>query len=479
MHSIIRLISCFALFITFTVAGCSSGDKTDGPAADEPAVAAGALASGGFKDYNVVLISLDAVRAENMSTYGYERPTVPNVDKLAADSFVFERTVASGPWTVPATMSIFTGLWPSEHKVLNKYMPGAPGEMVPTVLSPAIPTIPEFLGKNGYRVGGFTGDAGVNSRFGYGRGFETYLDDVKFGGFDHSVPAARKWLEEIGDEKFFMFLHGYDAHGQYDPADGYRKVFVGDYAGSLKGGKVEQGELRERGLENKMKGGAGTEAYLEISEEDYAFHEALYDEKIQDADARVGEFFKALEELGLKDKTIVIVTADHGEEFGDHGYIDHGPSLYDELIWVPLVIHLPGVKGGKIPTQVRTIDVLPTVVDLLGMELPFEQHGESLIPLLNGGEWSQPAYAETDYRLYTHKRAVCDAEGRYKFVLTLESGKKELYDIKADPDEKNNLVETEKTVAYEMEQELLRWLASMDQDPADFRDRQQDVIKEY
>ena len=464
--------------------GASGGGDEDtgggGEATADGGGKTGGLSHGGFADYNVVLVSFDAVAAKHVGAYGYPRDTTPNLDALASDSFVFERCVAAGPWTVPSTMSIFTGLYPSVHQVLNKYTVAGPATMVNTRLNNAIPTIPEYLGKQGYRLVAFTGDAGANGRFGYDRGFETYLDDVKFGGLDYSVPAAQEWLRENAGSRFFMFLHGYDAHGQYDPADGYRKVFVDEkYAGTMEGGKEEQGELREKGLANKFKPGSDGEAVLVLHDEDYAFHAALYDEKIQDADARFAGFLKTLDELGLREKTIIVATADHGEEFGEHGYLDHGPTLYDELIHVPLMVHVPGYKGARITGQVRNVDILPTVADLLGQELPFMTHGTSVVPLMRDEEQKLVAFSETDYRLFTHKRAMVDADGRYKFILTLESGRKELYDLQEDPGETVDLVETQAKVAYEMEQALVEWMLSMNQDPESFRNRKEEMIKEY
>jgi len=464
---------------TDTGGGGSPGSGGGGGEAD-PTSNDGSLTHGGYEGYNVVLVSLDAVAAKHVGAYGYPKDTTPTLDALAADSFLFERCVASGPWTVPSTMSIFTGLWPSVHQVLNKYTVAGPATMVNTRLNPAIPTIPEHFGKNGYRLVAFTGDAGANGRFGYDKGFEVYLDEVKFGGLDYSVPPAQEWLRENAGSRFFMFLHGYDAHGQYDPPEGYRKVFVDEkYKGAMKGGKEEQGELRELGLANKYKPGSKGEAVLDLHPSDFEYHAALYDEKIQDADARLATFFETLKELGLDEKTIVVVTADHGEEFGEHGYLDHGPTLYDELIHVPLVIKVPGYQGARITEQVRNVDILPTVADLIGQELPFMTHGTSVMPLMRGEEQKLTAFAETDYRLFTHKRAVVDADGRYKFILTLENGRKELYDLVEDPDETQNLVETQGKIAYELEQELISWMLSMNSDPESFRNRKEEMIKEY
>ncbi|MFH0858170.1 MAG: hypothetical protein V1842_01310, partial [Candidatus Omnitrophota bacterium] len=139
-------------------------------------------------------------------------------------------------------------------------------------LSPEVVTLAEVLKKEGYATGGFTGDAGVSAKFGFGKGFDIYIDDAKFAGLDHSIPAAVKWIKENKGKKLFIFLHGYDSHGQYDPAAGYTRKFLDfEYKGQLRGGKEEQGRLREEGLENGS---------IQLTDEDARFWRALYDEKI-------------------------------------------------------------------------------------------------------------------------------------------------------------------------------------------------------
>jgi len=431
-----------------------------------------------FSGYNVILVSFDALQAAHTSCLGYFRKTTPTIDSFAKKGYLFTNAISQSSWTVPASMSWFTSMYPSEHKVVNKYSTYTEKEKVLTELaklSPEVITLAQILKENGYMTGGFTGDAGVSARFGFGKGMDTYVDDRKFAGMDHSVPPAVEWLRQNKDKKFFMFLHGYDSHGQYDPPNGYTRRFVDfKYSGPLKGGKEEQGKFREEGLEKGS---------IHLSNEDVRFWRALYDEKINDADARFREFIEELKNVGLLDKTIIIITADHGTEFYEHKRFDHGFSLYEELVHVPLVVYLPGTPGGtKIGDQVRGIDIMPTILELLqikpGPPLQKQMRGISLIPLIQGKHVDLTAFSETDYRLYVHKRSIRTPDG-WKFIYSLENGNKELYYLKEDPAEQRNLIETERRKAYELEQDLFRWLKSMGTDPLAYSGSQTIKIKEY
>ncbi len=430
-----------------------------------------------FSGYNILFVSFDALQAAHTGCLGHGRNTTPTIDGFAKQGFLFTQCISTSSWTVPASMSWFTSLYPSEHKVLNKYSKYTETEKVLSdlkQLSPDVVTLTEILKANGYVAGAFTGDAGVSARFGFGNGFDSYLDDIKFSGLDHSIPSALQWLRDNKGKKFFMFLHGYDSHGQYDPPGGFTKRFLDfEYKGELKGGKEEQARFREEGLEK---------GFIELTDEDVRFWRALYDEKINDADRRFSQFIDELKALGLLEKTILILTSDHGTEFYEHKRFDHGFSLYEELIHVPLVIYLPGFSGGiVINDQVSGIDFMPTVLDFLKIKLnpkvKGQMRGMSLVPLLKGGHRNEDAFCETEYRLYTHKRAIRTHDG-WKFILTLENNDKELYNLNTDPKERQNLIAIEPRRAYELEQKLLRWMILMGRkiNLSDIRDIR---IKEY
>jgi arylsulfatase A-like enzyme len=407
-----------------------------------------------YKDYNVIFVSFDALQAAHVHSLGYPKDVTPTIDAMAKNGFSFTNNISSASWTVPASMTWFTGVYPSEHRLTNKFSVFNPPNNVLSnlkKLSPEIVTLAEILQQNGYATGGFTGNAGVNGFFGYDQGFDTYFyEKGKFGSMAVSAPKALEWLQQNKGKKFFMFLHGYDIHGQGIPEGGFDYRFVDkDYDRKYTGSPAEQEALREEGLEK----GA-----VSLRDEDVKFWRAIYDEKIQRTDARFKKFLEEYEKLGLMDKTIFVLTSDHGTEFYEHKRFDHGFSLYDELIHVPLVIKLPKQKGGKvIRDQVSSVDVMPTILDLLDVRVPEnarkQLRGTSLTPALNGRKVEKDVFFETDYRLYTFKRGIQTADG-WKLIYTMENKGRELYNTKNDPGETKNLVDREPKRAYELEQRL-------------------------
>jgi len=417
-----------------------------------------------YKGYNVVMVSFDALQAAHVNSLGYNRNVTPTIDAIAKDGFNFTNDISVASWTVPASMTWFTGVYPSEHGLTNKFSVFNPPNNVLSnlkKLSPDLETLAEVLKENGYVTGGFTGNAGVGGFFGYGQGFDRYFfEKGKFGSMGVSIPKAMEWLQENKDKKFFMFLHGYDCHGQSVPEGGFDYRFVDKgYDKRFTGTAKEQEALREEGLEK------GTVA---LRDEDVNFWRAIYDEKIQRTDAMFKEFLAELQKMGLMDKTIFVLTSDHGTEFHEHNRFDHGFSLYNELIHVPLIIKLPKVKAGKVITdQVSSIDVMPTILDLLDVKLSAkikkQMHGASLVPALKGKPVAKDVYAETDYRQYTYKRSVTTKDG-WKFIYTLEDKSRELYNLKKDPKELNSLVKLEPKRAYELEQQLFAHFKSIGHD---------------
>lgn len=468
------ILLAMALLLAF--AGCGGrGDDAGSPA---PSPGLPSLAG---KDFNIVLVSFDALRAMDASACGYALDTTPNLKELAKSSYLFQNAIAPASWTLPSTMSIFTARYPSVHGVVNKLAPGPGGKVGLARLKESIRTLPQDLKDQGYLLGAFTGDAGVSGAFGYGRGFETFLDDVKFGGFDHSQPAAIEWLKKNRDRKLFLFLHGYDCHGQYDPPGGYTRMYCKDYRGALKGGKEEQGRFRELGLANKYEESSKGEPFLDpkaFTAEDARFYRALYDEKIRLADSRFGELLNAMKEMGLMERTIFIVLADHGEEFMEHGYIDHGPTLYQEMIHVPLVIRIPGYPGGVVTRRVSAMDALPTALDCLGIKTGGAIDGKSLMGDIRGKDMpSSPVFSETDYRLFGHKR--CMVKGDYSLIYSLDSGKVELYNLRDDPGERHNLAQEKKELTAGLLEELEAWIATLPVNYPRYDGGREGVIKIY
>jgi len=417
-----------------------------------------------YKDHNVILVSFDALQAAHVGCLGNPRKVTPTLDAFASQSFNFTHAYSVASWTVPASMTWFTGVYPSEHRMTNKfalYQPPVKKLANLKELSPELVTLADIMKQNGYATAGFTGNAGVSGGFGYEQGFDVYFHEQnKFGRLEHSVPEALKWLKANRTKKFFVFLHGYDVHGQSCPDEGldYRFVEKG-YDKKYTGSELEQETLREEGLDKGQ---------LTMRDEDVRFWRAIYDEKINRADAQFKHFLAEFNRLGLAGKTLFILTSDHGTEFYEHRRFDHGFTLYDEQIHVPLIIKLPGQRAGKVVAdRVSSIDVMPTILDLLDVKVSDDVRkqlrGTSLVPAFIGEPAARDVFSETDYRQYTYKRSIIAPDG-WKLIYTLETKSRELYDLNADPGETKNVAKAEPKLADELERRLFTHFASIGHD---------------
>jgi arylsulfatase A-like enzyme len=360
---------------------------------------------------NVVVVAADALRRDHLSLYGYERPTSPELDRFAADALVFERAFAQAPSTKPAIASLFTSRFPSQHRAIDNE----------DALDPSLPTLAELLQRAGYRTGAFVENPIIGAEFGYQRGFEDWAQDAR----RHRKRARASermqdidgaialWLGRHRREPFFLYLHFIDPHSPYAAPPPYL-------------GRFGAGEVDERTLKvGDAPRGDEREA------------QASYDEEISYIDARFGALIAQLRELGLLDSTAVVFLADHGEGFGEHGYIHHSRSVYSDLVDIPLVIRFPArVASGRSDRLTQHVDLAPTILDLVGIEAPPGFEGTSLlvppdaerslfIEHLRGG-WG------------TRQRAV--VRGRHKLVRDLDSGRVELFDIASDPHDRHDLL---------------------------------------
>jgi choline-sulfatase len=444
---------CCGLFCLILVVGCYRPQPVKAPRVVEDQIDFTGQPLQ-FKDCNLVFVSVDALQAAHVGCLGYSRDTTPNLDAIAHQSCVFTNTISAASWTVPSSMTWFTGVYPSEHGLTNKFAVFNAQEQRPAQLSEASPnlrTLAEILREQGYATSGFTGNAGVSGPFGFRQGFDEYHHQTgKFGGFEDSISKAIAWVQRHQADKFFIFLHGYDAHGQYMPAEGFDYRFVDKrYDRKFSGSRVEQEVLREEGLDRGS---------LNLREEDVRFWRAIYDEKIQRADEKLRAFFAEFDRLELTRRTLFVVTSDHGTEFYEHRRFDHGFTLYQEQLHVPLLIRLPGQSQCRvIPERVSSIDLLPTILDLLEIDLPepaaTQLRGSSLVPAIQGEPPRHDLFSETNYREYTYKRSIIAPDG-WKLVYTLESRSRELYDLNTDPSEQNNLAQAEPKRADELEARL-------------------------
>jgi arylsulfatase A-like enzyme/Tfp pilus assembly protein PilF len=366
---------------------------------------------------NVLLITLDTTRADHLGPYGYKAAQTPNEDGLAREGIVFDACITPTAYTLPSHSSIMTGLYPAAHGVRIN------GD---TALPDSNTTLAERLSAAGYRTGAFVAAFVVDGRWGLKQGFQEYDDRFHMGPDqkldlartrrpgNEVVDAALAWLNKSSTQPFFAWVHLYDAHAPY--LDG------------------------------------------------------SYDKGITFADAQVGRLLSWLDQRHLRENTIVIVVGDHGEGLGDHSELEHGYYVYDYAVHVPLIVRVPkSASGIRIPAQVRTIDIAPTIVDAVrgagsqSAESHFE--GLSLLPLIDGKEESTPRYAYSESvatRLqYGWSGLYSLRTNDYKFISAPRS---ELYDLRTDPKELQNKLDDERRVANAYKQELQRVRDASDKD---------------
>jgi len=384
--------------------------------------------SRGSQPLNVVIIGIDTLRPDHLGCYGYGRDTSPEIDSLAARGALFENVTSQAPWTLPSFATIFTSLYPSQHgaSALN------------THLRTDHPTLAMMLLKRGYSTAAIVNAPFLRPEFKLDRGFEYYDYKPPFAGrvADGTTADALAWIDEHIDEPFFIFVHYFDPHLPYGAPPPYDRQFCPDYAGSLPLPFDISVFPRARAT--------NFESMKSVSEEDWEYIRALYDGEIRFADHAVGRLLAGLEERHLADRTLIILLGDHGEEFFEHGGFEHGHSLYNEVIKVPLIVAPPRTVAGpsRVTAHVRLTDVTPTFLDFLGIQPAAHLEGASLKPLITGdGEARAPegsllpagvGYSES--LLYgTERKSVTAYPWKYTYEVT--SGRGTLVDLRTDPAE--------------------------------------------
>ncbi len=324
-----------------------------------------------------ILISLDALRPDHLGAYGYDRPTSPFLDSLAARGAVFERALAQYPSTLASHLTMFTGLYPQEHAVFR------PERFLDT----AIETLPERLRAQGFRTGGFTEGGFMTGAYGFERGFEEfddprYRDDTDV---ERTFERGLRFLEGLGEEdRFFLFLHTYSIHDPYTPPESYRGLF---WEGEPPAGAFESTGPNLRAVNR---------GELPVSAETVAYLASQYDASIRYVDDVLAGFWARLEALGLTDEITLIITSDHGEAFYEHGKLAH-TQVYTEDLMVPfLVVHPEITEEVRVPALVGLVDLAPTLYDLMTVEPPTVMSGRSLAPYMLSPETrlSTEAYGE-------------------------------------------------------------------------------------
>jgi arylsulfatase A-like enzyme len=310
-------------------------------------------------------------------------------------------------------------------------------------LDPTLPVLAELLGARGYRTGAFVTNAYLRRAFGLERGFETYscrpATNRSFRPASEGVTKALEWLDTRDERPFFLLLHFFEPHLNYDPAPAARGRFTAEYGGPM--------ELPVSGLWKLRQGVA------ELGADDRDFVRGAYDEEILSLDREIDRLFRALEARGIADDAVVVFTSDHGEELFEHEGFEHGHATYQELLHVPLVFWGPGVRPARIKAPVSHLDVLPTLLDALNVQVPDELPGTSLWPLMTQGDAIPGRDILAEGTLYGPPRGVL-IRWPWKLIQTGKARHMELFDLEEDPGERRDLAEELPDRARSLRREL-------------------------
>jgi arylsulfatase A-like enzyme len=405
--------------------------------------------------FNVVLLVLDAARAQQLGCYGYGRATTPEIDRIAAEGVVFERAFTPAVYTLGAMSSVWTSLYPDRHHATVSYADPLPRDRL---------TLAETLGAREVPTAGFVANAVAGPVHGFDRGFSEFhevyrmFEDLGSRGasFDRVLPP---WLKKHQAERFFLYAHYREPHFPYDPGPPFDTQFGADAPLTVL-------QRRDKAWYTDVNQGRVAPTPDEI-----AHLVRLYDGNLAYVDRQVGALRRALEQQGLWDRTVLIVTADHGEQLHEKGYVSHSAQVYEQSTRVPLIVRVPGgPRGLRVGHLVDHLDLAPTILDLFGApKTPFakQAQGTTLLPMLAGalartgdasGEgvlglsrtvWDRPVYALRDVR--------------YKLVYDTRTGREELYDVAADPGETKDLSATRAVRGAYYRQTLHQMLAGLRQ----------------
>ena len=373
---------------------------------------------------NLVLISIDCLRADHVSAYGYHRNTTPSIDALAVDGVVFENAMSVSSWTLPTHMSMLTGLMPSFHGANRSHK-----------LSVSVPFLPEMLLQSGYETLGVVSGAYLSQAFGFERGFDVYrlLKDSRA---EDVVDAALDLTRQARTRNHFLFLHLFDAHWPYLPPREFLDRF----------------DERPPDISDIMpkiiyrKPPAGPDEIQDFVN--------LYDGEIAYLDRELGRFFEGLKEEGLYDRTLIVLTADHGESFYEREMWQHSESIYQEVLHVPLIVKWPtGARTGKVAELASQLSIFPTIVEQAGLESPYNEY-PSLDRYVDGIDQPTRVMSEITWEPKATRGAsmkISLISGTLKYILTMrgdapdeqfvsEVVEEELYDLSSDPGERTNLL---------------------------------------
>ncbi|MFH0813043.1 MAG: sulfatase [Pseudomonadota bacterium] len=379
---------------------------------------------------NVFLIVIDALRPDHLGCYGYGRETSPEIDKIAAEGLRFDNVISQSSWTKPAVASLLTSTYPEVHGV----------KKIDDILSYQATFLPTILKNFGYVTACIQTNPFLSSEGCFDQGFDYYIElfdktpGISKPRIHETVKVAYEWLDHFKNNPFFLYLHLLDTHNPYAPPEVFQQF-----------GPEEQD---------------------------------LFDGEIRFVDYHIGGLREYLSLKGLQEKTVLIVTSDHGEEFGEHGHRYHAKHLHGEVLRVPLIISSPALipSGLSIPVQVRSIDLVPTILEILGMPLSEGHQGESLVPLLtNVSSPSRTAISQIggSDEATGGTELISITTGEYKLIWNKNNDAKELYHLVSDPKELQNIAEPEEGKCHDLQSQLKNLIYTPNEKPFQYKPKPQ------
>lgn len=399
---------------------------------------------------DIILIVIDTLRQDHLGIYGHFRDTSPHIDDLARRSVLYTRAFSQAPWTTPSIAALLTSRYPTSLGITKES----------SALDEDLWLLPEELSRAGYVTGAVVSHSFCSAEWGFDQGFE-YFDETNVLGHAAVTSTgvtdrAIEFLEAYSGEPVFLFVHYFDPHVSYVEHEEHRLGGTpSDYTGWVRSGMVFR-EIRQR--------------RDEITAADIQELSRIYDSEIRHTDAQVGRLLQYLDGAGRLEPSLVILTADHGEAFMEHGYFGHAKRLHNSLVQVPLVIHYPGIPPQVVDDPVGLVDIYPTVTAVLGLPTPESVEGTPLLDAATGQLRAPEAvFSETD-RFRPWRSVVL---GNHKLILDVKAGEVSLYDIERDPGERHDLSASQPERADALRQRIEAW-RRLQQPPASPREAEID-----
>ncbi|MBN2719313.1 MAG: sulfatase [Deltaproteobacteria bacterium] len=395
----------------------------------------------------VLVVLIDALRADKLGCYGFNEPTSPAIDQLARESILFENVHSASPWTAPSFGTLFTGVSPTVHgagKMLGKNSKSGKSVHGVTVggIRKDLPTLAELMPEK-MKTAAVVNNSFVCKELGYARGFDDFDFQIarltSYRTADQVTDAAIKWLAQNRNNSFFYFLHYFDPHIQYAPPKKYLPIFAPNKPPRIAYPFIDHASARD--------------GSLNPSKAEKAFIRGLYHGEVRFVDDEFNRLVAFMTREGLMDDTWIIILSDHGEELFEHGSFDHGHRYEEEVTRVPWIIRPPGGKwhaGLRVSANVSHVDIFATLLDLANVSLPAHSEGESVLPMLDQKEnGSRTSYME--FNLFNGQQAAL-FDGRYKLIYDIRRESAFVYDLLNDPAEQKKLNDANDQFAKLLEQ---------------------------